>query len=390
MPTHAEFIEQALTLAEQGRGWVSPNPMVGALVVHDGQIAGRGWHQQFGGPHAEVFALQDAGPRARGATLYCTLEPCDHTGKTPPCVNAVIKAGIKTVVLGARDPNPVAAGGIATLREAGIDVITGVGEDACKLLNAAFFKVVSRRLPLVSLKWAMSADGKIATATGDSKWISNEASREIGHRLRAEHDAILVGIRTLLADGSRLTCRKKNMGPGGTGNLAEQEAAPPACPCHTVRQPRRVILDSSARTPLDAPLWEEADGGPVIVFAASTADSERVSALQARGAEVILLRPTARGLPLRGVLEALVQRGVLSVLVEGGSAVLGSFVGENLADRAYIFVAPKIIGGSEAPGPVGGEGAEKISAAQSLSNVSVQTQGGDVLLSGRLGTWDWL
>src|SRR4051812_9970720 len=193
MINHEAFLDEALALAARGLGWVSPNPMVGALVVKNGKVIGRGWHKQFGGPHAEIFALQEAGIEARGATLYCTLEPCNHTGKTPPCVQAVLRAGIAEVVLGARDPNPVAAGGADALREAGVKVITDVRVNECRALNAAFFKHTATGLPLVSLKWAMTADGKIATASGDSKWISGEAAREYAHRLRAEHDAVLVG-----------------------------------------------------------------------------------------------------------------------------------------------------------------------------------------------------
>ncbi len=366
------LMDEALALAAKGGAWVSPNPMVGALVVRDGQIVGRGWHQRHGGPHAEVFALREAGEQARGATLYCTLEPCNHTGKTPPCAQAVIAAGIARVVLGARDPNPVAAGGLATLRAAGIDVLTGVRENECKLLNAAFFKVVRTALPLVSLKWAMSADGKIATATRDSKWISSAASRQFAHALRAQHDAVLVGIGTLLADGARLTCRV----PGDAQTA--------------MRQPRRVILDSLARTPLDAPIWGEPDGGAVMIVTGPSAPAERLAALRARGAEILSLDSQAPHPPLRAVLEGLARQKIQSVLVEGGSQVLGAFRDSQLADRAYIFIAPKIIGGADALTPVGGNGAARVSEAPALSEISVERIGDDVLLRGRLGNWSWL
>ena len=227
-------MREALELAERGRGHTSPNPVVGALVVKAGRVLGRGWHERFGGPHAEVVALRRAGRRAAGATLYLTFEPCAHLGKTPPCVDAIRAARVDQVVLGAGDPNPLAGGGARVLRAAGVKVVRGVLEAACRLQNAPFFKYVRTGLPLVSVKWAMSADGKIATARGESRWISGEAARAFAHRLRAAHDAVLVGVGTVLADAPLLTARPA---AGGNG-----------------WQPRRVILDSQARTPLDLSL----------------------------------------------------------------------------------------------------------------------------------------
>ncbi len=361
-------MREALTLACRGGAWVSPNPQVGAVVVKDGQIAGQGWHQQYGGPHAEVFALQEAGDRARGATLYCTLEPCNHTGKTPPCAQAIIAAGVKTVVIGSLDPNPVASGGITTLRNAGIDVITDVLEAECEALNAPFFKTLQTGLPFVSLKWAMSADGKIAAVGGDSKWITSDASRALVHRLRAAHDAVLVGINTLIADGARLNARNE------TGEK--------------VRQPRRVILDSNARTPLDAPLWS-AEGGAVLIVCATDAPAERVTALTARGAKVISVERRNFTLPLEAVLKALVKERIQSVLVEGGSAVLGSFADSRLADQAYIFIAPKIVGGIGSATAVGGRGVSRVAESLELRAPRVDLIGPDVLMSGALSTWVW-
>ncbi|MFH0939980.1 MAG: bifunctional diaminohydroxyphosphoribosylaminopyrimidine deaminase/5-amino-6-(5-phosphoribosylamino)uracil reductase RibD [Planctomycetota bacterium] len=370
--THENFMSEALSLAERGRGWVSPNPMVGALVVKDNHIIGRGWHQQFGGPHAEVFALREAGAAAAGATLYCTLEPCHHFGKTPPCIPTVIQAGIRTVVLGARDPNPVAGGGMEALQSSGVTVITGICEQECRCLNAPFFKFVRTGLPLISLKWAMTADGKLATAAGQSQWITSEAAREFAHGLRARHDAVLIGINTLLADSARLTCR-----------VAINDK---------IRQPQRVILDSEARTPLDAPLWTAVGGGPIVIFCKTSAPAARRVALQSRGADVVTLDsplPSSSGVPLREMLIALGRRGVLSVLVEGGSAILGSFVDARLADKAFIFVAPKILGGRASLSAVSGMGLGTLADCLELQALEIARLGPDVLLSGQIGDWNW-
>jgi diaminohydroxyphosphoribosylaminopyrimidine deaminase/5-amino-6-(5-phosphoribosylamino)uracil reductase len=367
--SHETYMLEALALAERGRGWVSPNPMVGALVVRNGEVAGRGWHQKFGGPHAEVFALNEAGERARGATLYCTLEPCNHTGKTPPCVDAVLRAGVAEVVLGARDDHAVAAGGADVLRAHGVTVVFGVLETRCRELNAAFFKRVKTGLPLVSLKWAMTLDGKIATASGDSKWITSPEARAHAHLLRARHDAVLVGVGTLLADDARLNCRVE----GGT-----------------VRQPRRVILDSQARTPLDGALWREADADAVLVLCAPAADEARVRALRQRGAEVLRCPADGNGVSVIGALEQLAALSVQSVLVEGGSRVLGSFADARMADQVFAYIAPKITGGARDISAIGGAGRPLIADALPLHFTGFEQAGGDVVLSARVGDWSWL
>ena len=376
---HDPFMLEAVRLARLGGTRVSPNPRVGAVVVRDGQIVGRGWHREYSGPHAEVFALGEAAAAARGATLYCTLEPCNHTGKTPPCVKSIIAAGIRTVVIGTFDPNPVAAGGAAALRAAGIDVGTGVLEPACVALNAPFFKFVKTGLPLVTVKWAMSADGKIAATGGDSRWISSETSRALGHRLRAQHDAVLIGIGTLIADEAQLTCRSEVPDPPG------------------LRQPRRIILDTSARTPLDAPLWDargyaDSHGGPITIVCSSAAPADRIIALRARGAEILHPTLTSDGrLDVLDVLKLLGQQRILSVMIEGGSAVLGSFLDAGLADRAYVFVAPKIIGGAASLTAVGGVGVTKVSNAPVIRSPRIIPTDSDVVISGALsdfGDWD--
>jgi len=373
MADHEKFMRKALDLAALGRGWSSPNPMVGAVVVKDGRIVGKGWHRRFGGPHAEVHALEDAGKKAKGAALYVTLEPCNHHGKTPPCVDAILKAGVKTVVLGTRDPHDKAAGGAKALRKKKLKVIDDVLEKQCRGLNAAFFKFIRTGAPLVSAKWAMTADGKIATARGDSKWITSPKARAFAHVLRGRHDAVLVGIGTVLTDAPLLTCRL---------GLDRPEAG------HW--QPRRVILDSTARTPLDAPIWTAENGGPIVIVTSSNAPIERVKALKDKGAEIVSLFSAQGGLPLNEVLKALLKLGVLSVYVEGGSEVLGSFIDERAVDRAYVFVAPKIVGGREGVTAVRGRGVERVSESQELRVTGVKRLGDDVLIRGRLGTWSWL
>ncbi|HYF52073.1 MAG TPA: bifunctional diaminohydroxyphosphoribosylaminopyrimidine deaminase/5-amino-6-(5-phosphoribosylamino)uracil reductase RibD [Planctomycetota bacterium] len=369
MTDYEALMDEALTLAARGGTWVSPNPMVGAIVVKDGRVVGRGYHKEYGGRHAEVFALQEAGELSRGATLYCTLEPCNHFGKTPPCSQAVIAAGIKTVVLGALDPNPNAKGGIAALKAAGIEVITGIRERECRELNRAFFKRIRTGLPFITLKWAMSADGRIATAGGESKWITGEAAREHAHWLRGQHDAILVGIGTLLADGARLNCRAVGV---------------------PLRQPARVILDSSLRTPPDAPLFSARDAGPVIIACRASASAERMSALAQRGATFIADENLPSPSALPGVLKELAHRGIQSVLVEGGSRVLGSFIDARLCDAVEIFIGARLLGGAAALGPVGGSGIGKLGDALLLGDIRVTTAGTDAVLSGRCGSWDWL
>jgi diaminohydroxyphosphoribosylaminopyrimidine deaminase/5-amino-6-(5-phosphoribosylamino)uracil reductase len=347
--------------------------MVGAVVVKAGRIVGRGWHERFGASHAEAGALARAGKKARGATLYVTLEPCAHQGKTPPCVDAILKAGIRTVVVGTRDPNPVAAGGSAALRAAGVRVVRGVLDEECRLLNAGFFKLVRTGLPLVSAKWAMTADGKIATARGDSRWITAAKARAFAHELRAGHDAVLVGIGTVLTDAPLITARLGLAAPDGSR-----------------WQPRRVVLDGRARTPLNAPLWTAENGGPVLIFVTEHAPAERIAGLQEKGAEVVVLPAREARISVRSALKALAERGVLSVLVEGGAEVLGSFLDERAVDRVYAFVAPKIIGGRDGVTAVRGRGVDRVAQSQELHDIRTRQFDGDLLIEGRLGDWAWL
>jgi len=328
--------------------------MVGALVVRDGEVVGSGWHRQVGGPHAEVEALHEAGERARGATLYVTLEPCPHFGRTPPCVYAVLAAGIARVVACHRDPNPRVSGrGFAKLREAGVEVEVGTLAAEAVRLNLRFLISTILARPAVTLKWAMSLDGRIATVTGESRWISSPQGRRWALALREEHDAILVGSGTVLADDPRLDRR---LGLAAGPNM-------------------RVVLDRRLRTPHDARLFEVA--GSVLIYTES-ASHERREALTARGAEVIAL-PSVEP---PSVLADLHRRGVHSVLVEGGSETLASFVAGGSYDRVMVDCAPLLIGGKGAPGPLGGTGFQILDSAARLEGFEARRRGGDLLLYG--------
>lgn len=309
-------MRRALSLARRGWGQTAPNPMVGAVVVRDGAVVGEGYHARFGEAHAEVAALRAAGELARGATVYVTLEPCAHFGKTPPCTNALIAAGVARVVVAVRDPNPVAAGGLERLREAGIAVTTGVEEEAAWELNAPFFNAVASRRPWVTLKLAVSLDGAIADAEGRSRWLTGPRARAAVHLLRAGSDAVAVGIGTVLADDPLLTVR---------------DAPAPRIP------PRRVIFDRHARTPLQSRLVETAREVPTIVVAESP-DAARARALEAAGVEIL------RAPSLGDALEALAGAGVRSLLVEGGARLAGALLASALVHRLIIFQAPVLLG----------------------------------------------
>lgn len=354
------FMSEALELAQLGRGSTSPNPMVGALVVKDGAIVGSGCHLLAGGPHAEVVALDAAGERARGATLYVTLEPCCHTGRTPPCTQRIIASGVKRVVAAMTDPNLQVKGqGLAQLQAAGIEVKTDVLHHAAARLNEAFIKYMTHHLPFVTLKAAMTLDGKIATRTGASRWISGESSRRFGHRLRHESDAIMVGIGTLLADDPRLTTR---LPEGGKDSL-------------------RVIVDSHARTPAHAKVVRERPENTLIVTTACAAP-ERVEALRYQGVDVVMLgADDQRQVPLDEMMSHLAQRDVTSLLVEGGSRLNYSLLEAGLVDKVHFFLAPMLIGGECAPTPVGGAGKANIEEAWQLGDSTVERLGPDVLIT---------
>jgi diaminohydroxyphosphoribosylaminopyrimidine deaminase/5-amino-6-(5-phosphoribosylamino)uracil reductase len=370
MSKREQFMELALELAEGGFGRVAPNPLVGAVLVRGGRIVATGCHQVFGGPHAEVNAITAAGDKARGATLYVTLEPCKHQGKTPPCTDAIVKAGIAKVIFGVRDRHPPASGGAEVLAAAGIDVEGPVLEERCLEINAPFFKQLATGKPMVLAKWAMTLDGKVASTQGESRWISSDASRKLVHQWRGRAGALLVGIGTVLADNPVLTCRM------------------PELP-----NPFRVILDAECRTPPGARLLEADPEKPgparVLIYSSDGAPPERARALTAAGAEVIAVPTNAGKVSLTAVLDDLGRRGVNLVLVEGGSEVLGSFFDAGLIDQVLVFVAPKLIGGRAAKSPLGGEGLSKMLDAAILRELKNYRLEGDVVLEGKIGSWEW-
>ncbi len=349
------FLQRALRLAARGRFGTSPNPQVGAVVVTaGGEVVGEGWHRQLGGPHAEVEALAVAGARARGATLFVTLEPCSHQGRTGPCCEAVIAAGVRRVVVCHRDPNPQVAGrGLRRIAAAGIEVDCGYLVEQAVRLNWRFLVAMTMGRPAVSLKWAMSLDGKIATAGGDSQWISSAAGRRWGMEQREDHDAILVGSGTALADDPSLNRRlKKTLG----ANL-------------------RLVLDRRLRLPPTARMLSIE--GPVLVYT-ERSDAAAVAALSDRGAEVQYLDR----LTPASVLADLGRRGVQSLLVEGGSEITAAFVAAGLYDRVGVDCAPLLIAGVSAPGPVGGAGFEPLAAAPRLDGMRARRRGEDLIIEG--------
>ncbi len=361
-----QYMQQALDLAREGLGFVSPNPLVGCVIVKDGEIVGRGYHQRFGGPHAEVHALQEAGPRVHGAVLYVNLEPCSHTGKTPPCADAVIGAGVRRVVVALRDPNPLVAGrGLSRLEGAGIAVTVGVCEAEARKLNEAFCKYILTRCPFVTLKSAITLDGKIATRTGASQWITGELARQEGHRLRHAADAILVGVGTVVQDDPQLTTR-----------LPDRQGV----------NPLRVIVDSTLRLPLQAQVTDVAADRRTLVVTTARAPEVQCERLRTRGVEVVCLPAYDDGrVDLEALLRYLGECGIASVLVEGGATLSASLLRQRLVDKVLFFVAPKIIG-SDGISAVGTCGVETMEQVISLRDMVGQRLGQDFLLEAYLIT----
>ena len=406
LPTHEQHMRHALGLAARATGRTSPNPLVGSVVVADGRVVGEGWHRAAGERHAEVEALAAAGGAARGATLYATLEPCCHHGRTPPCTDAILAAGIRHVVYAHADPNPAAAGGAETLRRAGVEVTEGVEERAARALNRFFLHHVATARPFVVAKSAASLDGRVATRTGESRWITNAASRRRAHELRQAVDAILVGVGTVLADDPSLTVR-----------LDAAALAPEA-----VRHPRPIVLDGRGRLPLDCALVARARESNLLVATTSAMPRAHRRALEARGCEVLALGDEAReatatattkavrgaaagatgasGLPvtadahdarrerarvpLAPLLERLGGRDVQSLLVEGGPTVHGAFLDAGLIDELWCFVAPLLVGGEGATSAIGGRGVARLADAARIDRPLVERLDGDVLIRGRV------
>jgi diaminohydroxyphosphoribosylaminopyrimidine deaminase/5-amino-6-(5-phosphoribosylamino)uracil reductase len=356
------WMRRALELAERGRGSVEPNPLVGAVVVRDGRVVGEGWHQRYGQAHAEVNALAVAGEAARGATLYVTLEPCCHHGKTPPCTDAVLRAGVARVVAAMADPFPQVAGrGAELLRQAGVTVEIGLEEAAARRLNAPYLTLLGAGRPYVHAKWAMTLDGKIATATGHSKWISGEESRRRVHDLRGRMDAILVGAGTVRADDPLLTARP----PGPRTAL-------------------RVVLSRDGRLPDGSQLLRTARETSVLVAVSAGLPGGRRAALEAAGCEVLEL-PAPDGRPsIASLLADLGRRRLTNLLVEGGSAVLGSLRDAGLIDEVHVFIAPRLVGGRAALTPVGGTGAATVGEGLTLTEWESERVGDDLYWHGRV------
>jgi len=355
-----QYMQQALQIAAYAAGRTSPNPLVGAVIVKDGRVVGQGWHRKAGTEHAEIHALRQAGELAAGATIYVTLEPCSHYGRTGPCSKALIDARIKRVVIAMLDPNPLVAGkGVAMLKAAGIEVETGLLQEQAERLNEVFLKWIMTKMPFAVMKTAMTLDGKIATAAGNSKWISNEVSRRRVHELRDVYDGILVGIGTVLADDPALTTR-----------LASQSG----------KNPLRIVVDSRARTPLTAKVVTDGQAETLIAVTVA-AEAAKVEALRQAGVEVLVVND-GQQVDLKQLFCRLGERGICSIFVEGGALINYSLLKAGLIDKVYSFIAPKMVGGSSAPGPVGGDGVETLDQAFLLEDVETELLAGDILVSG--------
>lgn len=353
------YMGRALALAKKGWGKTSPNPMVGAVVVKNGKIVGEDYHHRAGEPHAEVLALQKAGKKARGADIYITLEPCTHTGRTPPCAPKVIQSGIKRAVIGVSDPNPKVAGkGIKALRDAGIEVKVGVMADECRRLNEVFFHWVTTGKPFVTLKAAFSLDGKIATRGGESKWISSEESRNMVHKMRTGVDAVLVGIGTVLADNPRLTARLNR----------------------PVKQPLPIILDANLRTPLTAEVLKHPRG--CLIVTGKCASSTKRKKLEQSGARILTVVERNGFIEWNTLLKKLGAMEITSLLIEGGAGIFSSAFENRVVNKAVFFIAPILIGGEKAKSMFEGEGFDKLRNCLRLHDVSIRRIGGDIMVQG--------
>jgi diaminohydroxyphosphoribosylaminopyrimidine deaminase/5-amino-6-(5-phosphoribosylamino)uracil reductase len=356
-----KYMRTALRLAAKANGRTSPNPMVGAVVVKNGKVIARGYHHKAGEPHAEAIALKKAGEKAKGATLFVTLEPCSHTNKrTPPCAPLVMQSGVKRIVIAMIDPNPrVSGGGVKALRKAGLEVVTGVLEDEARKLNEAFIKHITTGMPFVTLKIAQTLDGKVATATGESKWITGEKARQEGHRLRDANDAILVGINTVLKDEPLLTTRI----PKG-------------------RDPIRVIVDSTLRIPVHARVITQKSPAKTVIATLASAPMTKTEKIQEAGAEVLAVKSSRGRVDLRDLMKKLGRKGIMSVLIEGGPEVHASAIKSGIVDKVVLFVAPVLMTGRDSLCSIGGVSPARLGQAIRLEEVTSRFVGKDLMIEG--------
>jgi diaminohydroxyphosphoribosylaminopyrimidine deaminase / 5-amino-6-(5-phosphoribosylamino)uracil reductase len=372
--THEFWMTRAIELAQRGRGSVEPNPMVGCVVVKDGEKISEGFHERFGQAHAEVNAISKlSAADVAGATVYVTLEPCAHFGKTPPCVDLLLRSKPHRVVIGLQDPFPEVAGrGIQQLREAGIDVLVGVNADACERLIAPYLKRLRTGLPWIIAKWAMTLDGRLATHSKDSKWVTSEQTRQHSHRVRSCMDGIMVGVGTLLADDPMLNARA--IAPGS------DESLPYALLGN--RNPTRIVMDRRARTPIDSRLVQSASEHRTMIVCGPTADSRRVDALRDHGCEVVASSHESSSTMIQELSKILVSGGMTNLLVDGGPRLIGSLIYHQLVDELHIYISPKIVGGTPTVVPNNGQGVLRMDLAHAIKNIRQQLIGEDLFLSG--------
>ncbi len=359
---HEQYMEMALGLAQKALGRTSPNPIVGALIVKDGKVIGRGYHQKAGTPHAEIHALKEAGEAARGAIMYVTLEPCSHYGRTPPCVDAIIKAGLSEVIIAMEDPNPLVAGkGIEMLKVAGIRTVTGILEEKARRSNEVFYMYMTTGKPFVALKTAMTLDGKIATPQGDSKWITGEVARQAVHQLRNRYDAVMVGLGTVIKDDPQLTTR-----------LDTQSG----------RDAHRIIVDSRGEIPLESRVLSLNSAADTLIAVTHLASGDKLRLIQEKGAKVLNCPVCDGEVDLVYLMNKLGEQGITSILLEGGGTLNAAALRTGIIDKVYAFIAPKILGGVDSLTPVEGVGMEWVKDAISITDTQVTRYGEDVLIEG--------
>ncbi len=355
--TDIKYMQRAINLAERGRGWTSPNPLVGCVIVKNGKIIAEGYHEKIGGWHAERNAILNSDADITGATAYVTLEPCCHHGRTPPCSNLLIERGIKKVFIGSRDPNPLVSGkGAKQLRTAGVEVVEDFMREECDKLNPIFFHYIQTKRPYVLLKYAMTADGKIATSTGESKWITGETARAKVQETRHQYSAIMVGVETVLADNPMLNSRMPN-----------------------ARQPIRVVCDSQLRTPLDCQLVQTANEYRTVI-ATVCEDLQKIEQYRPLGVEMLVCKAKNKRVDLEDLLQKLGEIQIDSLLIEGGSSLNFSALESGVVNRVHCYIAPKLVGGKQAKTPIGGEGIVDLSRAVKLKLVSMEMVGEDILI----------